>query len=470
MVKRDTDAPLMVAAATVDLTPPAGLPMAGYVLRAGGVASGTHDALLGSLVWVRGRGGGDGDVLWVALDATAVDAELAAAIAAAVAEAAGCAARAVRVCASHSHSSAAGWLRGVSPYLPESGDEKLRRTLIAQLADAARALPPGLEPCWPLLGQGQAPSAGGNRNDPAGPHDSSVGILGLIGADGRLTAAVVDYASHATVLGHDNFAWSADWPGAARRVLAAALSSASPFPPSASTADTPRRGPVIAFLQGAAGDASPRWVRRSQGFEEAERLGGLVAAAALAGLFESAPVAGAMRVAVRQRVVSLATRRLPDAGEVQRRVAETEAAWRAAQSAGAPAGEERVARTRHEGALMLRALSAAGLPSAIECPISVVAVSGGAWVHLPVELFASLGLAIRAESPFRWTRVIGYSDAYLGYVADRAAHRDGVYEALASPFDPAAGDALVEAAVGLLGEAAALVAEPATAPASELVQ
>ena len=41
----DLDAPLRVAAATVDLTPRAGLPLGGYLLREGKTAIGAHDPL-----------------------------------------------------------------------------------------------------------------------------------------------------------------------------------------------------------------------------------------------------------------------------------------------------------------------------------------------------------------------------------------------------------------------------------------
>lgn len=464
MVNRAADAPLMMAATAVDLTPPVGLPLGGYMLREGAVATGAHDPLQGSLVWLRSARAGGGEVLWVALDALAVDAELAAAIRSSVAEACGCAAGAVLVCASHTHSSAAGWLRGLGPFLPDATDEDLRHRLTGQLADAAGELPARLEPCWPLLGQGQAPGAGGNRNNPRGAHDSSVGTLGLVDAQGRLAAVVIDYACHATVLGHANLAWSADWPGAARETAAVALARSAWFGQADAVAASARH-PTIAVLQGAAGDASPRFVRRNQGFAEVDRLGGLVAAGALAGLLESEPDASPVTIAVLRRTVSLPTRRLPDRTQLRRSVSEAELAWKTALSAGVPAPDERIARTRYEGALMLSNLVDAGLPPTVAAPVTVVAIGGGATVHLPVELFASFGLAIRDGSPFPWTRVIGYTDDYLGYVADEAAHRDGVYEALASRFDPAAGEALVGAALALLAEAASPATQPAVVAA-----
>ncbi|HET7140870.1 MAG TPA: hypothetical protein VFJ03_00145 [Candidatus Limnocylindria bacterium] len=459
------EAPLLAAASSADLTPPAGLPLGGYVLREGAAATGTHDPLEANLVLIRGRSGG-GEVLWVTLDALAVDGELAASVADAVASAAGCPRNAVLVCASHTHSSAAGWMASSSPALPDTRDDALRQRLLEQLADAAAQLADRLEPAWPAFGEGQAPAAGSNRNDPAGPHDPSVGAFGLVDEQGRLLAAVIDYACHATVLGHANLRWSADWPGAARRALAGALETTAPF--AVPGTQPGLRAPVVAFLQGAAGDASPRFVRRDQGFGEVDRLGGLVAAGALAGLLTATPEPTGAPIVVMRRDVVVPTRELPNSDTLRDQLDQTERAWQAARASRAPAAEERIARTRYEGAMVLQALAAAGLPPVLEAPVRVVAIGEGAWVHLPTELFASLGLAIREASPFGWTRVVGYTDAYLGYVADSPAHRAGVYEALASSFGPDAGEVLVEAARDLLRDAhSAIGVPPATVGAGD---
>lgn len=443
------EAPLHVAATTVDLTPSSGLPLGGYLLREGKVASGAHDPLEASLVWARDRQ--DGEVLWIGIDALCVDEELAGLIADAVAEASGCAADAVLVCASHTHSSAAGWVRGLGPMLPEAADPALREALVEHLAGAARSLPSQVRPCWPVLAEGSAPMAGGNRNDPNGPHDASVGALAFADEEGGILATVVDYASHGTVLGHDNLTWSADWPGAMRRSFAGALGGLRPFEDLSAKDRHAVFQPTVAFLQGAAGDASPRFVRRSQSFGEVDRLGGLVAAGALSALLETRPDDSRdVRLAVRRGSVVVPTRDLPKTSEARTRAEDLERDWRAAQAASVPAPQERIARTRYEGALMLVSIAEAGILSTLELSIAAVALGDAAWVHLPVELFASFGLAIRERSPFRWTRVVGYTNGYFGYVADEAAHRDGVYEASASRFDPRGGQILVDAAVDLL--------------------
>ncbi len=185
-----------------------------------------------------------------------------------------------------------------------------------------------------------------------------------------------------------------------------------------------------------------------------DRLGGLVAGAALEALLEATPETGTRGVAVRRATVNVPTRHLPELAEALRRSTELEANWLAARAAGAPAPDERIARTRYEGSLILAALAEAGISPSVALPIAAVAIGDAAWIHVPVELFASYGLAIRERSPFPWTRVIGYTDGYFGYVADEAAYRDGVYEASASRFDARGGQTIADAALDLLHELA----------------
>jgi hypothetical protein len=206
--------------------------------------------------------------------------------------------------------------------------------------------------------------------------------------------------------------------------------------------------PVVAFLQGAAGDASTRFTRRAQTFAEATRQGGMLAGGVLRGALDARPL-DPIPPAVRRTTVRVPTKHLPSADEAARQVAEAEAVWQEhEQDPSTPAA--RIARTRYEGALMQTDLRAAGLPAELDLPVTAISLGDVAWVHLPVEPFASYAATIRAASPFADTRIVGYTDGYFGYLADAAGHANGVYEALSSPFDPAGGDVLTEGAIDLL--------------------
>lgn len=435
---------LLAAVTSLDITPPPGHPLGGYVARQKATSTGAHDPLTATLVWLATdtTDAAHAGVVWVALDALGVAASTAERIRREVAAAIGIPADAVLVCASHTHSGPDAWLSLPHALAAQPPGDRLTDRLVGDLAGAAGTLAGLRRPVTASWAVVPAVGVGANRNDPAGPHNDTAGVLTLYDGDGdgdgEAVAVLVDYACHPTVLSYENLQYSADFPGSARTVAAAALHAVSPGRP-----------PTVVFLQGAAGDVSTRFTRRASSFAETSRLGGMLGAAtahgALAGdgrPFGDAPV-------VRRGVVELPLRTMPTPSESRTQVEETEAAWR--RFADDPASPEaRIARGRYEGALLQAELWATDLPAGMCLPISVVAFGDVAWAHVPVELFASYGNAIAAASPFPYTRVVGYTDGYFGYIADPPAHAAGTYEARSSLFDADAGDRLVDEIVRLL--------------------
>lgn len=420
--------PVLAAAAALDITPPPGLRMGGYVARGAAPATGAHDPLEAAIVWLRQ---GAADVVWVALDALDVKVQEAGAVARAVSAELGCETGAVHVTATHTHSGPADYGAGLVP----------------ALAEAAARLRGRLEPVRISFAEGRVEGLGSNRNDPAGPCDPSLGVLSLLDEQGGIVAAVVDHGCHPTVLGHDNVQWSADWPGAARRVLREALRVLAPAAPAEAGA---ARTPVVAMLQGASGDVSARFTRRAQSFSEVDRLGGLAAARALEVLLAQLDPQATPRIASARAVLQVPTRRLPDVEVARSTAAGLEKAWRTVCETAGPGPEERIARTRHEGAVVALQMAERGLPPHLSLPIAAVSIGETAWIELPVELFTGPALQIRSGSPFRRTRVVGLAGGSFGYLADRAAHQAGVYEALASPFGPEAVQTVTAGALELL--------------------
>jgi len=449
---------LRAAAVRADVTPPAGGPLAGYGARGDATSQGVHDPLEATLFWLHDEAS-ERDVVWVGLDVVGADEEIAAAVAGSVAAAIGRPDAVVLLCASHTHSSAAAWFARLAPGFDQigaTGTEEAhaaRQVLVERIAAAAAGLPESLRPTRLVASEARVHGVGANRHRIDGPHDATAGVLAALDEHGRVRAVVTDYGCHPTVLGHDNLLWSADWPGAARRALSGALTGLTAFPGNDGEDDA-AGDPVVLFLQGAAGDASARFVRREQTFAEAGRLGGRYAGQVLDALLSETDGVGGPLGVGRTRLTLPTKRTLPREVTLEREQ-QARSAWeevRRTHADGSP--PERLARTRHEGAFVDRRLAEAGLPPTLELPLTVVALGGRAWVHLPVELFASFALRIRAASPFSATRVVGYTDGYLGYVADADAHRDGSYEAGVSLFDVDAGEQLCAAAIDLLGETA----------------
>ncbi|GAA0574023.1 hypothetical protein HPO96_17005 [Kribbella sandramycini] len=394
---------LLLAATALDVTPPPGHTLDGYAARTG-PATGTADPLRVSIIWISTPD--DPGVLWLTLDAIAVGKELTAELAAAAAGVAGIPASHVVVSASHTHSGPSGWTGQIHPVIPTEREPALYEPLLAAVSNAVLTPEPAVA-SWRSV---EVVGVGTNRHRREGPHDNTAGVLALHSLDGSLRAVLLDFACHPTTYGPENLQWSADWPGAARAALEPA---------------------VVGFLQGAAGDVSPRFTRQGRGPAEVTRLGQLLAARVLESLSEPGLELPPAAPTIRRETLTLPVRPIPSATDAAAIVRDAERAVHG----GAEEPSTRIAQTRLDGARGQALMAAVDLPPELELPISVVTFGDVCWVNLPVELFALHGATLQDKSSHSITRVIGYTDGYFGYVVDPTAAENGVYEALITFFD-----------------------------------
>jgi len=404
---------LMLAATSLDVTPPPGHHLDGYAARTA-PATGTADPLHATIIWLSTAD--DPGVLWLTLDAIAVGAELTAELSAAAGQAAGIPSSHVVVSASHTHSGPSGWTGQIHPVIPAEREAELYEPLVAAVANAVldrRAVAAS----WRSV---EVTGVGTNRHRQDGPHDNTAGVLALHSPAGALEAVLLDFACHPTTYGPENLLWSADWPGAARAAL---------------------RPTVVGYLQGAAGDVSPRFTRQGRGAAEVTRLGELLATRVKEALAEPGLALPSAAPAIRRTTVRLPVRSLPPADDTAAVVSMAESAVRS--GVDDPSG--RIAQTRLDGARGQALMLAVDLPAELELPVSVVTMGDVCWINLPVELFALHGATLQEKSNHPITRVVGYTDGYFGYVVDPAAAEAGVYEALITYFDQPATSQLLAA-------------------------
>ncbi len=142
----------------------------------------------------------------------------------------------VIVAATHTHAGLGGYWDdalgerlATGPYREDIFDHVVDRAALA-----VRQAVAALRPAYLSVGHGHAPALARNRD--GGAVDGRLVAVRLVARSGETTATIVDFASHATLLGMENRRLSGDWPGALMR------SSSSP----------------LLFFQGAVGDQSPR--------------------------------------------------------------------------------------------------------------------------------------------------------------------------------------------------------------------
>lgn len=412
----------MAGAARAPFWFPPGLPMAGYADR-DGPATGILDKLtIGALVlqFEQQR------FVLVAADIVAVDSALVDEIALA----SGLQRSELAVCASHTHSGPAGVIRRLHPSDPDESIPDVRNTFVQVCKNAITLAQARVEPVELRFGQTTTHGLAANRNDPAGPFDPRVSVLTTQNQAGYLTAVLVHFACHPTILSAANRAISADFPGAIRKWTEQAVNQN-------------RMPPVVLFANGAAGDISTRFTRRAQDAEEVTRIGREIGIAAQKALYETVDVGPGM---------ASASIGIELEGRVFDGVSQPE--LDTADGTHLNEAERRKAATRAQGAMLLEHLSRTDphlIPHSAE--IRAWRLGGLELVAIPGELFASLGERIVQAAPGP-ALVLGYANGYVGYLVDEVAEAAGTYEALASPFAPGAGEATAQAAIAAILQAA----------------
>jgi len=170
-------------------------------------------------------------------------------------------------------------------------DETYYQYTLGQVANAIKQAIARLEPATLRVGEKSVPGLTLNRRDPSYDYgtrrfqpsydpqnplnitDDRVTVLRVDNASGKTIALLVNFATHATVLGSDSFRVSADWPGAMKSRLE------KEYP-----------GATAMFMNGAQGDQAPASPEEKDDLKCVEIVGNRIAEAAMSALAEAKPV------------------------------------------------------------------------------------------------------------------------------------------------------------------------------------
>lgn len=256
---------LRAGVARVPLDPPLGVPLFGYGAREG-TARAVHDPLDARALYLEGAT----PLLWIEADLCLLAPDQARAVRARIAARTGIDRERILLGCIHTHS---GPEPGFVAWLGRARAAAYVGTLLARIEAAGVRAVESAAPARLGTGAGRA-SIGINRRRPDGPVDPVVRVVRVDRAGGDPLAVLFLHGCHPTVLGHENLDYSADWPGAARRRVEAALP-----------------GTTALFALSAHGDVDPRTrgvhdlavegQSTGAGFDEMETLGEAVGSAAV---------------------------------------------------------------------------------------------------------------------------------------------------------------------------------------------
>ncbi len=427
---------LRAGAASVSITPPAAIPMAGYYAERR--AQGVHDDLQAKAIVL--EEGGTRAAL-VTLDLIAAPADLVQDARALIEKATRLRGAAVMISATHSHTGPV--FDTKHPFGGGSDVVKsYREALPAKIADAVRQAESRLAPVKVFAAHGREDSIAFNRRfhmkdgtvgwnpgkgnplilKPAGPIDPDVPFLYFEKADGKPLATYVNYAVHLDNIGAPLI--SADMPATLSRCLA----------------EFKGADMITVFSAGCCGDINHidvRWNHPQNGFGNAARMGTILAAEVMRAWPRLAAVDPG-RLQIRTTTVSLPLPALDD-GDVEK--ARAIIARMGGEASQRPAFLETVWAFK-----VLDVAARKGRPHDVE----VQAIALGqlvAWISLPGEIFTELGLAIKQDSPFPHTIVAELANGSIGYIPSSRAYAQGNYEVVSARCAQGSGKRLVDAAV-----------------------
>ena len=352
----------------------------------------------------------------------------------------------IMICCSHTHSGpwASGRLDMDSLISGVPQDERYIKFLIDVLVKTVRDAYENMFEAgigFGLASCGRENGVGGNRRDPDGIVDDSVGVISIKDKDGEVRGILASYAVHPTCLDAENLLVSADYPGYIREYLS------NVFPAG-----------VFLFAQGAAGNQSTRYFRNGQTFEEAERIGGELGRAVEQSISDT-EYSDDIEVSSAFSEIDIDLRAMPGEAEAERKVKELKEIYDSLPAKPyIPKQNANLKLLGAEDMLGYIKMMKSGLKLELledETPAEVFALRlGDACIAaLPGEIFVEYGLVIKKKSPFGSTCVFTCANGCLpGYVYTPQALLEGGYETDTSLLDASFGEKLVNAALDLLNE------------------
>ncbi len=431
---------LRAGAAQVRITPPLGIPMAGYYHERG--AEGVHDDLFARAIVLESEGT---RAALVSLDLITTRRHHVEAARRLIQERTALPGAQVMISATHAHTGPV--LATLSDRrIGQDGPNKLVETYSENLplwiAEAVEQAAARLEPIEVLSAVGVEDSLAFNRRfhmqdgsvgwnpgklNPrivkvAGPIDPDVGVVYLRTRKGGSLAAYVNYAVHLDNVG------------------GVALSADLPFQLSQSLSRVLGEDLVTLYATGACGDVNHvnvSWSEPQKGHENAARMGVVLAGSVLKTWPELRSVEGGLRVASERVQLEAAPVTLDEIEPARAVVAEGNDRGRANFMKLVKAHQ------------VLDIADRQGAPWEVEVQVITLGTEL-AWVALPGEVFVQLGLDLKLDSPFENTLVAELANGSIGYIPNMRAYPQGNYEVVSARCAAGSGERLVATAIRLL--------------------
>lgn len=261
-----------------------------------------------------------------------------------------------------------------------------------------------------------------NREEPSALFDSELIAIKFTAHDNTPLGCLLNYSCHPTVLGYDNYLYSADFVGYACEILK--LSFGKNFVP--------------LYLSGACAEVSTRFTRKNQTFQEAKRLGYMLGSKALFLLNSLGQEEELTEASSLVREVQLPLRKLPPYNEALALLNEAKKEYELLKDSGASPAELRVAWTKVDGILdVLGRIELGATNGEVLSIIQAIKINNIVIIGVPGELHSKIALTLKkyGSEIGKKVVVVGYANDYLGYIVPPEEYNKQNYETIISQFD-----------------------------------
>lgn len=429
---------LHLGVAETDITPPVGSPLAGYYDNR--IATGVHDPIHAKAMVLSD---GTETIAMVACDVVGLPKEITDKARAIASQKTGLPIDHIMVTATHTHTSAVILTNPTRYNLPPKVTKLARQytdLLPGKIAEAIELAKKQLEPVTMMAGVGKEDTLGFSRRyfmkdgsvgwnpgklnpnivRPAAPVDRGVPVLFFEDPKNeKPIAAYVNFGVHQDTTGGLEF--SADYSYTLARVMK--FAKGDDF--------------FTLFTIGAAGNVNHFDVSRKdpqQGYEEAGRIGAVLAGEALKVIQAAKPVTDT-KIRVSDEMVRIAMPTYTDA-----EIAEA-TKIQATQGKKSPAPFLDLVKAGR----ILEVNALRGKPVDVEVQVMTIGDTV-AIASFPGEMFAAFGIQLKEDSPFPVTILSELANGEFGYIPNRIAYEEGNYEPTNASLPKGSGELLVDSA------------------------
>ena len=401
---------MKVGISSVNITPPIGVPMAGYSARMGS-AKEIHDDLYAKAIVFNDK---DTKAALVRCDLIGLERDFVEETRRLIESETGIDRNNIMITCTHTHSGPI-----TDSLIPDL--DAWMKVLSRKIKGAVIAANRNLKEAKIGFNRGSVEGIVINRRKPGGPVDTEVGIIRIDDLAGNPMAVLINYACHAVVLGPDNLLISADYPGFVMNFVERNL------------------GVPALFVNGACGDINPLdkltvmrqkrkediYDRHGGTFEEAKRLGNMIGAEAVK-VFLGTETENDLELKVASREIRIPLVDLPSIDELKRMLEENENLFRKLVSEKDAAHAFRIAMLIQYARSTIKYVESGENVRPTE--IQIFRIGDGGLIALPGEIFVEIGLDIKKKSGLKHTFICELANDAIGYVPTREAFKEPGYE------------------------------------------